>query len=870
MALFAAACMTVGCTNDLAEIAPDGVPQENELKLVFSSSTDGEIYPTTKAIATAEENAIENLTIYVFASNQENGTYYLLDTWKSDEAQDNGQQKFKLQPSGANYKASIYPREIKDAQYLKLYCVANSDIYSDNNGSVAVPKECTEAGFNQGSPTAMTAFDGYFTQKVETAGDPLKTPLVMTGIMSDPLHVTGNYGTVSVELKRRVARFDIDNNAARTKLTIKSIGIEQAQSVSYLFSTKNGTYGGGLITYPEVDYTKLDNANLGVTTSAMYVHPTAGANNLMLVIKGLYAGKNEVTYRLRVARTNDEGTQQNITIEPNHRYSLRISEVTTSEIVGYFEVEDWIDGGSVEVKPDYDQKPEIIADGVKAVDGKDPFDGLTDGTKFWTPADSTIRVAKDGQFTVTVKAPGECSVKSVVAQDFVTKAVSAVNNWLTVAAPTVTEEDGMRYSTFTFTVAATVINNAIPFDVTFINDAASVDPAFQLKYRVLPPATLTHTTNIAAAADGTYTGNSTNGSITTTKGSEAMTLKVGKKFYVDVCSPYLAVPTCEGLTTGGHLEITEVARDAAKMIVTYCFDFKSMPEDIDTKNDYKVTFTNTFDASGADVPAPVSVDYKLTLESTETVVNAVVPDNATYPNSAGSSLSITTPASATEPQGVLSNVADDVLYIAFAKEMLVEVPEDVKENVTVELKSPAKTRAEGTQYVYEIKLAKALTENEAEAGAELKNVSIKFKNKLDARKITTLALSIKKQEAVLGAKNPTDGSTYANSEDCTLTVTSATAPTASMVNTVGNKLHIAFDKEVVAVVPEAEQSNITVTKKTNSGEFVYEIKIAQALDEGSVSAGQKIKDITINFQNKLDTRKVTPLVLSVMKANAEE
>ena len=56
-----------------------------------------------------------------------------------------------------------------------------------------------------------------------------------------------------------------------------------------------------------------------------------------------------------------------------------------------------------------------------------------------------------------------------------------MSNWLTVTGPTVTEADGMILSTFTFSVAATVNNNAVPFDLTFINNAASVDPAFQLK-----------------------------------------------------------------------------------------------------------------------------------------------------------------------------------------------------------------------------------------------------------------------------------------------------------------------------------------------------------------------------------------------------
>lgn len=714
LALLAAACMAVGCTNDLEEVTSEEVAQENELKLVFSSSTNGEIYPKSRAIATAEENAIENLTVYVFSSSTETGTYYLLDTWTSAETQANTNQQFKLQPSGGNYKASIYPRKVKDAKYLKLYCVANSNIYSNATGSPATLTKCSDAGFSQGNPTTMATFDTYYTLNVTTGGDPLKTPLTMTGIMNEPLHVTGNYGTASVELKRRVARFDIDNNAARTKLTIKSISIEQAEGASYLFSTKNGYFAGSKINYPEIDYTKLENANLGVTTSAMYVHPTAGSNNLMLVIKGLYAGKNEVTYRLRVARTNASNSLENITIEPNHRYSLRIAEVTTSEIVGYFEVEDWIDGGSVDVKPSYDKKPEIIAEGVKAVAGQDPFEGLNDkDNTFWTPADSTIRVAKAGQFTVTVKAPGQCSVKSVAAQNFVTRAVSAVNNWLTVTGPTVTEADGMILSTFTFTVNANATHNAIPFDLTFINNAASVDPAFQLKYRVLPPATLTENTNIAASTDAAYSGNSSNGNIITTKDSEAMTLNVGKKYYVDVCSPYLAVPTCNELTNKQCLVITEVKRDAAKMIVTYCFDLKSIPEDIDTKNDYKITFTNTFDATGAKSPKPVSVDYALTLASTETVVNAVQPSGDAYTNSPTSSLNVTSP---TAPTGTLYNVQNNVLYIAFAKEMIVEVPEAQKSIITV---TPKTGKARDSQFVYEIKVANKAEGGSVQAGNKL-------------------------------------------------------------------------------------------------------------------------------------------------------
>ena len=606
--------------------------------------------------------------------------------------------------------------------------------------------------------------------------------------------------------------------------------------------------------------TKLENANLGVTTSAMYVHPTAGSNNLMLVIKGLYAGKNEVTYRLRVARTNASNSLENITIEPNHRYSLRIAEVTTSEIVGYFEVEDWIDGGSVDVKPSYDKKPEIIAEGVKAVAGQDPFEGLNDkDNTFWTPADSTIRVAKAGQFTVTVKAPGQCSVKSVAAQNFVTRAVSAVNNWLTVTGPTVTEADGMILSTFTFTVNANATHNAIPFDLTFINNAASVDPAFQLKYRVLPPATLTENTNIAASTDAAYSGNSSNGNIITTKDSEAMTLNVGKKYYVDVCSPYLAVPTCNELTNKQCLEINQNKREPAKMIVTYCFDLKSIPEDIDTKNDYKITFTNTFDATGAKSPKPVSVDYALTLASTETVVNAVQPSGDAYTNSPTSSLNVTSP---TAPTGTLYNVQNNVLYIAFAKEMIVEVPEAQKSIITV---TPKTGKARDSQFVYEIKVANKAEDGSVQAGEQISEIDIKFKNKLDARKVTTLKLSLKKEEAQPDAKTP-EGGTFTNSEGSELLLTNAKAPTGTIINKTNNVLFIAFEKEVDVVVPEEDKSYIHVEKQSTGSNKVYQIKIVQALDESSVSPGAQIKSINIQFKNKLDAAKITTLQLSIKKA----
>lgn len=712
--LLAASCLAVSCTNDeMADVITDDAPQENELRLVFSSSTNGEVYPVTKAIASEEENAIDNLTIYVFGASSETGTYYYIDKWTSAAAQNNGSSQFALQPSGSGMKASIYPKSVTNAQYLKLYCVANSKVISTPTSATEFT---TSPGTSVTSGTTETTFKTYWTEKV--ADEAIKTPLAMTGV-TEPIHVTGNYAAVNVQLKRRVARFDIDNNSARTKLTIQKLSIVQADSYSCLFSET--PVSGALIDYPEVDYTKLENANLGETPSALYVHPTTASNNLMLVIKGLYAGKNEVTYRVKVARTAEGGSSAtNLDIQANHRYKLRISEVTNSEIVGYFEVEDWVDGGSVEVKPNYDQKPEFVE--IKA-GTTSPFTGLEED-EIMVAKDSAICVTGAGTFTMKVKAPADCSVKVSTYPGFITRAVSEVTNWLSAGAPTVTDEDGMRVSTFTFTVAASVANNAAPMLLTFVNNAASVDPAFQLRYRVLPPAVLNYTTNIAAASDTDYPNNSSNGAIVNTKGSEKLTLNLGKKYYVDVCSPYLAVPTSAVEAKG--LKITEVARNVNTHTVTYCFDLQSLPEDIDVEQDnYKLTFENKEAQYGLDKQ---SVEYKLVLNSSETVVNAEKPTGESYQTDEGWALNVTSPD---KPTATITNVKYKYLYVKFAKEMTFVPPTGVT-NFTI-----AEAGQEDGEYVYSITLKTTFDE-----GSFANPYNIVFKNKLDTRKQTTLAITV--------------------------------------------------------------------------------------------------------------------------------
>ena len=75
-----------------------------------------------------------------------------------------------------------------------------------------------------------------------------------------------------------------------------------------------------------------------------YVYPNLATDQSYLVIKGTYkspaTGKQEpVEYHVDVARTPDGAPKADfIKLLANNRYKLRISDVTSSNIMGTFEV----------------------------------------------------------------------------------------------------------------------------------------------------------------------------------------------------------------------------------------------------------------------------------------------------------------------------------------------------------------------------------------------------------------------------------------------------------------------------------------------------------------------------------------------------
>lgn len=341
----------MGCNNEPVddEISLKGAA--NEIQLVIAGNGEGVDY--TKAIASESENKIENLDVYIFASNAQAGTYKYLDKWESAAANDKTLKKFALQASGSEWNASIFPSEVAGYPYLKLFLVANreDELYQED-GAAELTLTSFATADNFDAATNETTFLQSYT-KALTADQVLHPSLLMTG--SSVTKMLGTVSNVKIELKRVVARFDIDNTARTSNLTIQSIALKQGRKTGTLWSdgtltpVEEGALGTSplLMEYKEVDYTALANANTGVTESAIYTYPTLATDKACLIIKGTYHdpvtnSDKPATYTVPLQKTDGAtGTTADIAILRNNRYKLRIIDVTSTTMAAAFEIEDW-------------------------------------------------------------------------------------------------------------------------------------------------------------------------------------------------------------------------------------------------------------------------------------------------------------------------------------------------------------------------------------------------------------------------------------------------------------------------------------------------------------------------------------------------
>lgn len=406
------------CTNETEEphkgsgtgTSPDAPRREVMLTLKNKLSV-----LQTKAgdeIATAAENKISALDIYVFGSKTEDGNYTYQERFCyreniSDIPVGGDITAIDLTAVGSDGKQTTALLSLKKGLFVKLYCIANQSklINSTTNAvfSNFVPLMQSNPGqvdntVTEGNPTEH---DFKHLRSVQldpaTATDILVTPLPMTGAYTTPLDLTDFSVSARLQLgfrlTRSVARFDIVNDAATSKFTIQSVSMGNGRKGVSFFPLKvTGTLptaaGGDLITYPARLFDG-ENANTGTTVSAFYTYPSPKEDGGYLILSGTYATNQTenipVTYKVPF-KPADGGNY--IEVSQNHRYTVNITAADEYHLDFTLDVADWTDEGNID---DYEPGGEPDGEGLTVtVTGGITYDEISrmvtmpivDGTQF--------------------------------------------------------------------------------------------------------------------------------------------------------------------------------------------------------------------------------------------------------------------------------------------------------------------------------------------------------------------------------------------------------------------------------------------------------------------------------------------------------
>lgn len=320
----------------------------------------------TRDIATAEENAISTLDVYVSGSPTEDGTYTFQERFAYRENTDDlpADAKELILNAGATDNVSTGLLSLHRGLFVKLYCIAN-DTKPMNADDIEVeaddfiPITFTTGGSimeREGSPTEAD-FLKYHTRLL--IGDILNTPLTMSGAQTLPLDLTdASVGTrlqVNFKLTRLAARFDVVNKADESRFTIESISMGNTRrGAGYFPIVTCGAHpaaDGDLTTTTDKPFMG-DNANTGTRQGAFYCYPSMQEDEGFLMLKGHYkvneTETKEVSYRIPFRQKGVDGQETYLDINNNHRYTIGITKADELRLEFTLNVADWADDGNID------------------------------------------------------------------------------------------------------------------------------------------------------------------------------------------------------------------------------------------------------------------------------------------------------------------------------------------------------------------------------------------------------------------------------------------------------------------------------------------------------------------------------------------
>lgn len=362
-----------------------GTPDDNTREVLLSLKNKLKVIPVeTKAgdaIATAEENRIYSLDVYVFGSKTEDGEYtFLQQFYYREDARQTVEgdyaTSFTLNTDADNSTALL---RMKKGLFVKVYCIANSTKLLQANGIEFTDFQALLQS-NPGQPgNTVTAgiptesdFKAFHTPVLQAGveEDVLLTPLPMTGAYTTPLDLTdfsvSARTQLGFKLTRMVARFDVVNDAALSKFTIESVSMGNGRTGAGYFPVKVlGNAPTDLITYPARAYTADQTAASPKGTGIFYCYPSPVDDGGYLILSGTYAANQTenipVTYKVPFKPAGNE-TGNYIEVAYNHRYTVSITAADEYHLDFTLNVADWTDEGNVDdYKPENDFTKDAVA-----------------------------------------------------------------------------------------------------------------------------------------------------------------------------------------------------------------------------------------------------------------------------------------------------------------------------------------------------------------------------------------------------------------------------------------------------------------------------------------------------------------------------
>ena len=464
-----------GCTEETEQkgtdpAIPDTADSRREVMMTLKNKLS--VKPvSSKAgtpIATAAENAISTLDVYVFGAMQENGDYTFLERFAyradANDKLPQGATELQLNTNDADGSETTALLKLKKGLFVKLYCIANDTTLVDPaDGKAVKPADFTPITFTESEDgTTRLATEGIPHENTFTTwhthllsatvpADTLATPLAMAGALTTPLDLTDSSSAARLQigfrLTRLVARYDIMNEAGSSRFIIETVSIGKARRGSGYFPIR--PYGDmpeakpdELITSP-VRRFYGEKANKGLQTGAFYSYPSPEKDNAFLILKGMYKVNEteykEVSYRVPFTRQNENGTATILEIANNHRYTLAITAADLYHLDCNISVDDWADDGSIiEFNPNEDT-------GELAVTIPD---GFKDDTKYDPDTRSVSMSLKPGsRFELKTTA----SSNLMVEKKYVGGLAAQQYDWLEVSEPVVSTKTALNFA-YTFSL----------------------------------------------------------------------------------------------------------------------------------------------------------------------------------------------------------------------------------------------------------------------------------------------------------------------------------------------------------------------------------------------------------------------------------